>query len=323
MSNMSVKYSVVDVFTNVVFSGSEWFDDIISSEAYECAADQLAIVEVPQAGLTQDEKQKIAKEFGYSETTFFQAQQPEDGTQTWNVGIFTPDQELPFAGHPTIGTAVHLLQSLATGGGDRMLGYFNLKAGRVALDYDPAAQIAKADIPHDVHIHQALCSSAEMMKLQPKLGRVPSQSPVVSIVKGMTFVLAELDSQDSLTFVNTTSHTLQIKLDDGSMESFIGAYFYYQLPRGEDGIVRIRTRMIESSVGEDAATGSAACTLACYLTLQQRIAGTTSRYLITQGVEMGRRSDIGVDVKTTGDGKIDTVTLSGSAVQVMAGTISL
>lgn len=161
------------------------------------------------------------------------------------------------------------------------------------------------------------------MKLQPKLGRVPTQSPVVSIVKGMTFVLAELDSQDSLTFVNTTSHTLQIKLDDGKTESFIGCYFYYQMPEGEDGVIRLRTRMIESSIGEDAATGSAACTLGCYLTIQQHKAGTTSRYLITQGVEMGRRSDIGVDVKTTSQGRIDTVTLSGSAVQVMEGKLSL
>lgn len=292
--------------------------DVFTFQRY--AGNQLAIVHLPDEGLSQEQRQLIAKEFNYSETTFFKK---ADAANTWTVHIHTTDQELPFAGHPTIGTAVYLLKQLATEGDSTTTGVFNLKAGRVDLTYDVAKQTAKAGIPHNVHIHREVCSSAEMLKLQPKLGRVPAQSPVVSIVKGMTFVLAELDSQDSLTFVNTTSHTLQIELDDGNLETFIGCYFYYQLPKGDDGIIRLRTRMIESSVGEDAATGSAACTLASYLTLQQRTASTTSKYLITQGVEMGRRSEIGVDVTTNPEGKIETVTLSGSAVQVMSGKISL
>ena len=301
----SIDYATVDVFTKTRYAGN-----------------QLAIVQVPSSGLTDAQKQAIAAEFSYSETTFVHPQNASSDS-IWTVDIYTPEQQLPFAGHPTIGTAVYLLGALSAKGGPIVSGAFNLKAGRVDLEYDASQEIARARIPHSVHIHRELCSSAEMMKLQPKLGRVPSQSPVVSIVKGMTFVLAELDSQDSLTFVNTTSHTLQIKLDDGNTESFIGCYFYYQLPKGDDGIVRLCTRMIESSIGEDAATGSAACTLACYLTIQQRRAGGVSKYLITQGVEMGRRSDIGVDVKMTPDGKIDSVTLSGSAVQVMKGELSL
>jgi PhzF family phenazine biosynthesis protein len=193
----------------------------------------------------------------------------------------------------------------------------------VDLEYDVAQQTAKAAIPHDVHIHRALYSSTELAKLQPKVGRLPEQSPVVSIVTGMTFILVELDSQDALTFVNTTSHQISITLDSGKEESFIACYFYVQHPADDDGVIRLRTRMIESSVGEDPATGSGACTLACYLTLQQRKAGKTTRYKIIQGVEMGRRSEIGVDVKTTSNGEIDTVLLSGSAVQVMEGKLSL
>jgi PhzF family phenazine biosynthesis protein len=161
------------------------------------------------------------------------------------------------------------------------------------------------------------------MKLQPKIGRLPEQSPVVSIVTGMTFILCELDSQDALTFVNTTPHPTHITLDSGEEESFIACYFYVQQRPDENGVIRLRTRMIESSFGEDPATGSAACALACYLTIQQRRAGTTSKYRIVQGIEMGRRSEIGVDVQTTSDGKIDTVLLSGSAVRVMEGKLAL
>jgi PhzF family phenazine biosynthesis protein len=279
-------------------------------------------VQIPPTGLTQDEKQTIAKEFNNSETTIVHPQK-ESSRNEWTVDIFTVDQELPFAGHPTIGTAVHLLKEVADKDASTVIGAFHLKAGRVDLEYDVARQAARAAIPHNVHIHRALYSSAELMKLQPKIGRLPEQSPVVSIVTGMTFVLAELDSQDALTFVNNTPHPIRVKLDGRNEESFIGCYFYYQLPPDENDVTRLRTRMIESSVGEDPATGSAACTLACYLTIQQRRLGTTSKYKITQGVEIGRRSEIGIEVKTTPDGKIDTVLLSGSAVQVMEGKLSL
>jgi PhzF family phenazine biosynthesis protein len=296
----SVSFVTVDVFTKEKYSGN-----------------QLAIVQVPETGLTQEQKQNIAKEFNLSETTFVHPQTSSSGTNSWTVDIFTLDQELPFAGHPTIGTAVHLLQTLATHGSSKVAGSFRLKAGQVDLEYDATQQVARANIPHKVHVHRAICDSTEMLKLQPKLGRVPAQSPVVSIVKGMTFVLAELSSLDDLTFVNMTAHTLQMDLDDEKGASFIGSYFYVRSGN------QLRTRMIESSVGEDAATGSAACTLACYLTIKEKVAGRTASFYITQGVEMGRRSEIGVHVTTTPDGKIEKVTLEGSAVQVMEGKLTL
>lgn len=188
---MSVKYSVVDVFTKERYTGN-----------------QLAIVEIPPSGLTQEQKQAIANEFHYSETTFVHPRETEN-SNTYKVDIFTVDQELPFAGHPIIGTAFYLLNTVA-GNGSVTSGSFNLKAGRVKLEYDSTTQIAKAEIPHNIHVHKALCDSDALTELQPKLGRVPAQSPVVSIVTGMTFVLAELDSQDTLTFVNTTSQPLQV-----------------------------------------------------------------------------------------------------------------
>lgn len=71
---------------------------------------------------------------------------------------------------------------------------------------------------------------------------------------------------------------------------------------------------------EDAATGSAACTLASYLSLTEGNVGSATRYEICQGVEMGRKSDIFVHVKLAEGKRIDTIHLSGSAVQTMEGT---
>ncbi|KIW02975.1 uncharacterized protein PV09_05636 [Verruconis gallopava] len=295
--------------------------DVFTRQKY--AGNQLAIVHVPAEGLTQDQKQAIAREFGYSETTFVHPQK-DGGKNEWVVDIFTLDQELPFAGHPTIGTAIHLLSPLAGHGARTVSGSFNLKAGPVQLTYDAIEKTAEAAIPHNVHVHKARYSSTELMKLQPKVGRLPDQSPVVSIVAGMTYVLAELDSLDSLTFVNPTPYPIEPQLDGGRNESFVGCYFYVlQSDDVGDGVIRLRTRMIESCVGEDPATGSAACTLACYLAMQQRKPGTTSRYKITQGVEMGRRSEIGVVVTTDTSGKIQSVRLSGAAVKVLEGKLSL
>jgi PhzF family phenazine biosynthesis protein len=79
----SLSYVTTDVFTNEKYAGN-----------------QLAIVQIPSNGLTQDEKQMIAKEFNYSETTFVHPRKDESSND-WTVDIFTLDQELPFAGHPT------------------------------------------------------------------------------------------------------------------------------------------------------------------------------------------------------------------------------
>jgi PhzF family phenazine biosynthesis protein len=225
-----IPYAVVDVFTNEKFKGN-----------------QLAVVRQQHHDLSQEQKQAIAKEFDYSETTFIRAGPPQEGN-SWYLSIFTTTQELPFAGHPVIGTAVHLLEGLAYNG-ETVKGAFLTRAGKIELQYDGTTRTAKAAIPHDLHIHSTACSKDELQRLQPSVGRFPASSPVVSIVKGLTFVLVELDSLDSLQFVNTTAHHVNVTLDKEWDGSFTVTYFYYRLPHADNaGIVRLRTRMIEGSL---------------------------------------------------------------------------
>jgi PhzF family phenazine biosynthesis protein len=303
MAKAGIPYVVTDVFTNEKFAGN-----------------QLAIIELQQSGLlSQEQKQEVAREFNYSESVFVHPRQNGSDEHTWAIDIFTTTEELPFAGHPVIGTACHLLGQLAK---DETVvkGVFNTKAGRIELEFDNSKKTAKAAIPHNVHIHSNVYERSEVERLQPSIGFYPETSPVVSIVKGMTFVLIALDMQDALTFVNTTPYPVKVDLDAGWDVSFAGSYFYFRLPGGDDSTVRLRTRMIEQSL-EDAATGSAACTLAAYLTLQEGKPGQTSRYAIAQGVEMGRPSEIFVEVKLGEDKKIETVHLSGRAVKIMKGEL--
>lgn len=147
----------------------------------------------------------------------------------------------------------------------------------------------------------------------------PQSIPIVSIVKGMTFVLIELPSLEALENVKLTTSVTIDKLDQDWDETFVGMYYYVQT--SESGDTRqLRTRMIECSL-EDPATGSAASDLAAYLSLQHGKPGQTLEFAITQGVEMGRRSEIVVSVEMEAEKGIKTITLGGGMIPVMEGRV--
>jgi len=197
-------------------------------------------------------------------------------------------------------------------------------AGSINVDYDIKSLSAQAAIPHDVHVHEATFSGEQVRMLYPSLeihaDSVPTRSAVVSIVKGMTFILIEMGSEEALNAVTTTVQAAEPKLDLEWDESFVGTYFYRH-PQGDDS--RLRTRMIEGTL-EDPATGSAACTLAAYLAISSDREDESCVFSITQGVEMGRRSDITVTVTlSASDKQVERLVLGGHAVQVMEGRLEL
>src|SRR5699024_7388051 len=161
--------------------------------------------------------------------------------------------------------------------------------------------------------------AAELLKLHPTLAphvTANSDFPVFSIVNGMTQVHVELPSLEALAAVTTTSSTVP---GDGTYHDYgwsCALMVVYFFVRGvhDDVLGRevIRTRVSVGSL-EDPATGSAASGLASYLSLTAGKEGT-HKYTFVQGVEMGRRSEIGVNVGF-GGGKIASVELVGSAVE--------
>ncbi|KAF2268434.1 Diaminopimelate epimerase-like protein [Lojkania enalia] len=315
-ASIQLHYVTVDVFTDTRYTGNP-----------------LAIVEVPKAtSLSQDQKQAIAREFNFSETTFLHERTEGDGPLSWTVDIFLTTREIPFAGHPTIGTAIHILSNVAQQrsiSDGTIEGIFNLKAGAVKLQYNVKENSVKATIPHNVHIHQRSWSQTELKAIQYQLTKasqsqkihLKDQYPIVSIVKGMTFVLIELDNEEALKLVTTTTRAISIGgLDDDYSDTFVGTYFFVRLPDSADGTRRLRTRMIEGTL-EDPATGSAASALAGYLSLVEGTASETMRYLITQGVEMGRRSEIRIEVDLAKGLGIADIHLEGTSIQVMDGRL--
>jgi PhzF family phenazine biosynthesis protein len=230
------------------------------------------------------------------------------------------DAELPFAGHPTIGTLCYALGSLAAPGTTK--GRLQIPAGTVEAEF--AANVARAAIPHNVHLHrESPFSVADIEALQPSLrGKRLLGIDTVSPVLGMNFVCVELEDLEALAVVECTGRRAAVKLDAEWDVGFVGALFYVRI--GEEDVdggkrVKLRTRMIEGNL-EDPATGSASCALSAFLSLKGR--ERRVEYELTQGVEMGRQSDIGISVTLNDalDG-VERLEMSGSSVKVMEGKV--
>lgn len=307
MASVGFEFDTVDVFTTTRFGGNP-----------------LAVIKIPQGkSLSQAEKQQIAREFNYSETVFLHAAETPN---QWRLDIFMTTCELPLAGHPIVGATWMLGQDP-----NFRQGTLLCKAGPVDIEVtrDSGTLLAFASIPHNVHIHKQSMGTKDILAVQPGLQSTLENSnetfPVVSIVKGMTFVLVRLATEDQLESTATTGKAVAPSLDADWESAFTGGYYYTLKRLGRKFTLHVR--MIEALL-EDPATGSAACCVAAYLSLEAAAAaarepcegGGEYEFDITQGVTMGRKSVIKVLVRMTAEGKVDKVQLGGSATHVMRGT---
>ncbi|PNY28072.1 isomerase [Tolypocladium capitatum] len=304
---MELPFITVDVFTETRFRGNP-----------------LAIVTIPASGPkpTTEQKQTIAREFNLSETVFVHdVADPADKTR--RIDIFLPFAEIPFAGHPTIGAAVSLL--------DQGVTTLVTKAGPIPLR-QTGPRVAQASVPHHVHLHAAtvrdLALAPGELAANPQIRDLELAAPIFSLVNGVSFVLVELPSLDLLANVQLggTHFPVDRLLDDGWRNGFLGRYYYVRTgsrrDEGRQPVVSLRTRMITQTF-EDPATGAAACCLSSFLsTLKDKQDEPSRRYELTQGVEMGKESNIVVEV-TMKDSRIDRVRLAGTAVQVMRGHVTV
>ncbi|KAL2836523.1 hypothetical protein BJY01DRAFT_221948 [Aspergillus pseudoustus] len=302
--------------------------DVFTTKTYE--GNPLGVVFLPPAAfshLTQAQKQTIARELNLSETIFVhdKASTPS-GSRT--IDIFTESVELPFAGHPTIGAASWFLHHAAEkdSKGNAIVQNLLMKAGKVPISLqDPQTGTVTAHVAHNVHIHETQYPLSDVVRLYPTLEAylAPEKIALFSVVKGMSQLLIELPSLEALGAV-TTAYGGQAAsasyLDHAWAEGMVCTYFYVKNVDDEKlGKKVIRTRTILGNL-EDPATGSAASGLASYLSLTSGRTGEF-KYDVVQGVEMGRRSEIGVEVDIRESSKIESLVLKGSSVKVSEGKI--
>lgn len=304
--------------------------DVFTLKAY--GGNPLAVVFLPEdsQALTQRQKHIITKEFNLSETIFVYPVQ-EQTKRT--IDIFTIECEIPFAGHPTIGASSWFL--CLSGDAPRSeVKTLVTKSGEIPISIsNPTTKAVSAQIAHNTHIHAARLPLQGLLRLHPTLAQFFPQSdvsfPLFSIVNGMSQTFIELPSLVALAAVTaaTGGELLSAEnssyLDEGWRSGLICVYFFVRdVDDSVMGQKVIRTRMMLGSL-EDPATGSAASGLTAYLALTEGQSGQKYGYHVVQGVEMGRRSDIGVSVSLNGDKKIEQVVLTGTAVQVSEGKITV
>ncbi|PSN60767.1 Diaminopimelate epimerase-like protein [Corynespora cassiicola Philippines] len=303
---MRLQFTTLDVFTTIPYLGNP-----------------LAVVRVPaelRNQITEEQKQYIAREFNLSEITFLH--EPEKGTDIAEYDIFTPLSRMSFAGHPTIGTATYVVTHASAYPGVKRL---KTVAGIIPFKQD--GNKISVEIPHDVHIHKKRLPHPFP---GPEHNATTSPTvPLVSIVKGMAFNLVPMANLEALSLPTHGLLTIpelykgeHLDVGSGWDVGYTGTYFYVDLGYDSAGIRQLRTRSIGSR--EDPGTGSASADLCSYLALQEseeKGSGPFSFHL-TQGLEMGRRCDLFVEVTRTNNGKeIERVVLSGNAVEVMDGTL--
>jgi predicted PhzF superfamily epimerase YddE/YHI9 len=230
------------------------------------------------------------------------------------------------------------------------------KAGQIPIFFDNYRQLSACTVPHNVHIHSKQISFDKILAVQPQLQVVPTVDklkgrtfPVVSVTKGMTFALVDLTGAPEVMASLEAGKEPKVELDEEWSPSFVGALFYSQTllaeRAGEPPIHNIHARMIAQGM-EDPGTGSACCALGCYLAWKaeepkpkdgvEDLAKQTETvklddkpehhvFAIEQGVEMGRKCLIAVevDIKKDQDGKrrVTNVILSGRSNLFLMGQI--
>lgn len=284
------EYVVYDVFTDSAFGGNP-----------------LAVI--PDAtALDETQLQEITREFSFSETTFVYP--PEDPRHTAKVRIFTPTMEIPFAGHPTIGTAL-ALHALGRASDEIV---FELGVGAIPVRIDGARARFETRVPLTIWDGPSPQLVAESVGLQQDAIRIDRHEPVIAGV-GLPFALAELTSLEHLGKAQPVIEVFRRFDPHWPTASHYDLLVYVR--NGQS----IRARMFAplDGIPEDPATGSAAAALASFL---GRLDGRSQHFEIAQGIEMKRPSRIDADVTVEGGTPV-AVGIAGTAVKVMEGRLTL
>ena len=292
MPSRTYEFVQLDVFTQTPLSGNP-----------------LAIF--PDAGeLTDAEMQALAREMNLSETTFIfprdAATEARDGKK---VRIFTVEQELPFAGHPTLGTALYLYASESrkpvrftanseNAGGDRVDGQvFGEMRQR---DPELGTPLSRDDVARVIGI---------------AVDEISSEWPIQPVSTGLTFTIVPFRNRQTLS---------DLKFSYIQAAEFLkktGAnFFYFLCPERREGRLEARARMFFYG-GEDPATGSAAGCAAGWM-VQHGVAKSDEQVVVRQGVECRRPSEMHVQATREG-GRVSNVRVGGYAVEILRGTVVL
>jgi trans-2,3-dihydro-3-hydroxyanthranilate isomerase len=313
VTSMDLAYHTLDVFTDRTFGGNPLgvFPDA--------------------AHLSADLMQRIAREMNLSETVFLGP--PETDAGTARVRIFTPAREVPFAGHPTVGTAIFLAARMLGGTG---LGAPESGSARIVLEENVGS------VPVEVRMEGgrpvfAMFTTALLPEHRPPPHSTSDLAAMIGLDEhdiggegpGGRALEPEMVSCGLEYFVIPVRSIAAVRravLDTARWQRLLADawahHVYLVCMEAEGDGVDIRVRMFApgSGVPEDPATGSAAAALAGYLSKVDGNTDASLRWTVEQGIEMGRPSILHVEADREA-GATTAVRVGGSAIEVSTGTM--
>jgi trans-2,3-dihydro-3-hydroxyanthranilate isomerase len=295
----SYRYLHYDVFTDHLFGGN-----------------QLAVV-LDARGLSADTMQAIAREMNFSETTFIlPAERPDTDVR---MRIFTTGEELPMAGHPTIGSTFALAHTkVIAPGRDRFVFGLTIGPTPVTLRWDAETSSTLTF----AWMTQRLPSFGEPVRDLVRVGNAISVDndaiastglPVQTVSCGVRFLFVPLVSRHAVDSIAVNPGPLEVLIRDPQVDAH--GVFAFSTEQGADGAAAY-SRMFGLGVGivEDPATGGASGPLGCYLVRHKIVpADRADRILSLQGVKMGRPSHVHIAIGVDGS-EITGVQVGGEAV---------
>jgi trans-2,3-dihydro-3-hydroxyanthranilate isomerase len=267
---MRVPFRLVDVFTDVPYAGN-----------------QLCVVSEPPPSLDGDSMQVLTREIGFSETTFVTATRP-DG---YDIRIFTPVTELPFAGHPTLGTAFTLASEGRTGtdviqrcGAGDVRVSVDLGSGRARMrQLSPVVGPSYGD-------HKAVAGAAGL-----NVDDLVVELPILPVSTGIAHLMVPVRDEATIRRAVRDDRGCARVCEEADAESL----YLFTVRGAGDVMARMFDR--SASIGEDPATGSAAGPLGAYLSLHG-LGDMPGSFVIAQGELTGRASFLHVDVAANDGG---------------------
>ncbi len=287
------EFYIVDVFAEKKYSGN-----------------QLAVVRDAKDFSTED-MQSITREMNYSETTFIMNDSPVNGG--YAVRIFTPGGEVPFAGHPTLGTAAVIARDIAPGNPDSIV--LNLQVGLIPVMREDQLYIMKQNQPEFGPVYPVE-DLAKVLGLNAK--DFDTQTPIQWVSTGLPTVIIPIKRRETL---------LRIRINRDAYENFIervgkvALSIYCKQPIHSQNHLHVRVLTSCFGVEEDPATGSSGGCLAAYL-VRHKVLGTPSieNIRVEQGYAINRPSLLFLSARDHDGGVVD-VHVGGSVIFVAKGEL--
>jgi len=295
-------FHIVDVFTDTKYAGN-----------------QLAVVR-NAADFPEEDLQRFAREMNFSETTFIMVNEADVAGQSdipFKVRIFTPRTELPFAGHPTLGTAFVIQQYIIRRLVSKVI--LDLKVGPIEVtpEYDGDKIKLLWMKQNEPKFSKSTFRSESVAKaLGLEKSDIETSFPIQEISTGVPFIIVPLKSMRALKKSRPIADRFSIVVQKTKAKAIL---IFAKGSHGTKSTLSVRMFSPPLGVIEDPATGSANGCLAAYLSHNRYLGSDVVDIAVDQGYEMGRPSTL--LLKTTPDGKNTNVQVGGQVVPVAEGTV--